>query len=579
MLQVFYWPKLPRPGDTVQVEAHLDSRSETPVNGVRFRFTGIEARPDGDSASSGFHTYFDLVADSGPLLLAAGARISVPTEFVLPEGIPPSYRSARSRVEYRLDVRIEVPWWPDRIASYLIPVGPSPLAAQPRRLSSRTYATEPTGPRGKELLLELTLDSTDAELGGEVTGAVSVENVAHHRVRQLIVTGVIVDAAVGLSALGSTEIYRTASIVLAGGAPKAGLAYPFRLRLPADAPPTFVGKVVSVRWHVEARAVVRLGKDAQLSPRIDVVAPAGVGAAERAPAVRTAPVGRERRALVWAAVAQSTGLICDAEHETMGGKFGSVALQVLLEADGDQLYSIATLAWPSLGLDIHLGERRWRDALGGAVPLGDARFDARFAARSREQAQLHTLLAREVRDELLAFERVIVDDDGAALGSPGNGYNVDDLEPFVRDAVAAALALEAAIERMPPPAALAVHRDAWLAQAQRLGGRLEVGGFAIRDVKYRGAAVELVTRFDATGGPEASVARVRLTTPRDADPRPEDLPPEAQRILRSLAAECQQLRVTRDAVEASLPAPLAEPARAESLWRALLRVAKALDEV
>ena len=43
-LELTYWPRDPRPGDTVQFEAALISRSETPVDAVRFRFRGIEER-------------------------------------------------------------------------------------------------------------------------------------------------------------------------------------------------------------------------------------------------------------------------------------------------------------------------------------------------------------------------------------------------------------------------------------------------------------------------------------------------------------------------------------------------------
>ncbi|MBS1149170.1 MAG: hypothetical protein H6Q89_868, partial [Myxococcaceae bacterium] len=363
-------------------------------------------------------------------------------------------------------------------------------------------------------------------------------------------------------------------IVIEASAPKAGVAYPFRLRLPEDVVPSFLGEHIHVRWFLEARAVVRFGKDVVLLSELQVGQPFKGDEpvrkpAKQATAPRTAPLGRERRALVWAAVARMTGLRSDPEGETMTGTIGPIELTVMLELRGAQLYSVAMLAWPSLQLELELAERRWRDALIAGVPVGEELFDKRFTVRGRASAQVQAVLNPEVRAQLSLFERVALDDEGADLVSFGNGYTIDALEPFVHSAVATATALSAAFEQVPSPPLLAPHRAAWLALAQQLGGRFQAGSFSIHQAQYREAPVELITRFDASGLPETTVARALVSGPRP-------LTPEAQRVMTSLAAECTGLRLAEDAVEATLSCPLPDPERAQSLWRALARVVKAL---
>ncbi len=47
--------------------------------------------------------------------------------------------------------------------------------------------------------------------------------------------------------------------------------------------------------------------------------------------------------------------------------------------------------------------------------------------------------------------------------------------------------------------------------------------------------------------------------------------------MAGLLAECQGLKIAQDAVEATLPCPLVDPSKAESLWRGLARLVKALQ--
>jgi hypothetical protein len=124
---------------------------------------------------------------------------------------------------------------------------------------------------------------------------------------------------------------------------------------------------------------------------------------------------------------------------------------------------------------------------------------------------------------------------------------------------------------MPP--SLGAHRAAWEAAAQKWNGTFRFGDCSIFKAEYRGFPVELITRFDEAAAPVATVARVFL--PADAVVQP--LSAEAQRVLDSVKAEVEGLKLEKDSIEATLPCPLPNPERAELLWRSLQRVAQAIS--
>ena len=574
-LAIHYSPTDPRPGDTVHFELTLTGHSETPVDAVVLRFCGIEERAS-HAGSNGKttvvvraqHCHLDRQLVVKGMLLAKDERKVIPFQVTLPPDASPSWRSPLSKVEYLVDVRVDIPWWPDRTATFELPVTgtPRPLATQPE-----LYSTAPQGPRGTELALELAMESVATSLGGVVRGAVATVNASHHRVSRLEVCAVLIDSPSGESRYGPTEACRTGAVVIAPAAPVDGHSYPFSIRLPSTLPPSFSGPLVSVSWLLEVRAVVAYGRDLVIAPALDVCVPDGAAREARTGALRIAPLGSERRALVWARVAERAGLTCDPAQETMSGRFGEVALELGLELRGDQLQAVATLEWPPLGLDLTVTERRWTDAFKRDVSLQEPAFDARFAVRGRDPAQVRALLKSRLRGVLLGFERVALEDSGAQLASPGNGSTVEELGPIVDKAIAAATLVSRLISEVPAPAALASQREAWKAAATKWAGVFCAGDFSVRGASYRDVPVELVTRFDEAGAPVATAARMKLRAPA-----PAVLPAEAQRIFQSLAAECPGLTVAPDAVEALLASPT-DPLLAESLWRAQLRLVQALS--
>jgi hypothetical protein len=116
----------------------LDVHSETPCDGVIVTLVGRERRYR-NTTSTGKTTVQHYHRRE---VISQGLRISPGTlrpgvleqefPFVLPDDAPPTYRSALAQVEYSLDVRVDIPWWPDAHEVFDVVVAPPPRARAPR---------------------------------------------------------------------------------------------------------------------------------------------------------------------------------------------------------------------------------------------------------------------------------------------------------------------------------------------------------------------------------------------------------------------------------------------------------------
>lgn len=562
-LEVRYSPRHPRAGQRITLIAILTGHSRTPIDRVCFRFTGRETRmySAGKTATWTTRDRFDLTDETEGLELDAGQHVAVERAFTLPKGLPPSFSSAVSTIEYLAEVRVDIPWWPDRTARYHVYVRPEPAEAKRRRTAAFAASREDEG-----IKVELTVEGGGHTLGEELEGAVAADRFAPKEVRRIEVSVIAVEGPAGPSHVGPHEVFRSQPITFS--LPEPGHPYPFRYFLPNGPVPSFRGKVVQVRWLVEARAVVRHGRDTVVRSELQVAESRKPAPKDEGPPPRVAPLGRERRAQAWASAARHTGLQLDAETETMTGAVGAVRLTIALELHQRRLRPIAQLDWPDVGLGLTLAERKWTDALRGAVALGDAAFDARFAARGQRADAVKALFPAPLRALLAGFARVAIDDEGAVLGAEQLGVGLAPLEAFVKAVQKTARALSGALDDLPAPEPLGPHRAAWRAFAAKHGGHFQPACFAVRGARFKGEPVELVTAFDGDGKPEATWARVRVS-------RRGAVTPAAKQRMASMARELDGLRRGDDAIEARLPCPLPDPTRAEAVWRALARVAEA----
>jgi hypothetical protein len=573
-VEVTYGPEFPRAGERVRVEVVVIGKSETPVNRIVCTFRTIETRITGYVSTgkstapvSSTHVHFEQAYATGASTLAAGERKDLSLEFALPAHLPSAYSSRIGSIDHRLEVRVDIPWWPDRTARYLIPV-----RARPRRLVAgrAVYATHPDGPRGTELSLELGLESEALELGSVLKGAASLLNAEHHNISRLELRLKALDATVPFK-LPET-VFDSGAMVLCSAPVPSGKTFPFEVAIPSGAPPSFVAKHTQVVWTLELRAVRPLLPDLTLETTLEVAdhAPAPDPKASRPPPLA---LGDDRRRLVWTEVAKRASLTLGPSGSTVSGEAGPIRYSIGSALDDETLLTVARLEWPHVRLGLDLRERRWSDLLKKTLSLDHAAFDERFSLRARELGQAKGFLSAEVLERLLAFDQVSLDDDSAELASAGNAYDAQDLLAFVEKAQQAVRALRTSVENIPPPDGLGPQRAAWSALAVAHGGVFHPGDFSIREASYRGHRVELLSQFDAQGLHAGIVARVLLAAPVQS----ETLSAEAQRVLASLSAEIAGVQVGAQWVEAPLAGTVLEPAKAENLWRQLQRLARALE--
>jgi hypothetical protein len=567
-------PSVAVPGSPLDVEVVLTSTSETPIDFVEMLLEGRESVQFGRYASG--RELLRRRVRHGDLTLGVEQR-RLRGRFELPADVPPTYRGAAASIAYTLDVHVSIPWWPDRRQRFMIPVAPRPVAFTP---TPRTCLSALEGPKGTTPFIELSLDSTTLEIGGELAGAVSVANTGHGSIRGVDLELTSVEVPVG--GTGSHEARRVRWRLL-DGPPGEGQSIPFRVALNRGVGVGLMTPMFQLQWYVEVVVDVVWGADARLRAPVTLVPPATEttrgGKDARASRLRwVAPVGRERRALTWATVADRYGLTSDPEQERMVATIGAIAMSIQLQDRGTQgLFGLATLRWPDVGLDLHVEPRSLTDLFTREVDLGRTVAARRLTVRAREPAQARAVLGDDALQALTELAEVHLDDEGATVGAPCGAATVPQLEAFVTAVLRVTRALAFGLARIPPPKAMEAQVPAWAAFAQARGGQLVVGAMRIRDLRLGTEAGEIATLWSRTGGVEGTALRVPLSPPLEAalDPDAPGASPEARSLVAELHEESRALRLGPDTLEALVAGPLDDPGTVEPLLDKLARLSRA----
>ncbi len=572
-------PPVPLPGQSVRADVTLVSRAETPVKFVKLSLLGRETAVvnPGRYQFNVRNTPVSLAASFEPGALAPGEK-TCSVRFDLPAAIPASYRGAYASIVYELGIHVSIPWWPDLRESFDVIVGrSSPTAIEPKPGS---FCTHDGGPRGTDLYVEAALDSVTIAAGGVLAGAISISNVAHHRVRAVDVLFHALERPKHPRA-GALESQAFRARIH-DGSPDDAAPLPFRIRLPLEAVPGFESQAISLHWQLEVRARVAWGSDAVLLVPITVL-PRTADTSELSRTPRwVAPVGRERRAKVWAHVAESAGLANDAEQERMLARVGDVDVMVHLEDRGAKgPHMVARLRWPALGLGLLAGPRRWNPFGHGEhfvaeIPL--ARGHLVVSAREPEQAR--DLVTDGLRLAFLAATEVDLGEEGATLAARGSAHSVEQLQNFVAGAMSLVRALVDAKNRVPPPAAMRECVAAWEQFAVRVGGRLERGRMFVHDGRYGSERVELGTHWHDDGSFARTTLTVRFEQPLPSPPpdptRAESLSASLRAHVEALVSPGRRLEFTSDFVRIEFDRIVERPGEIEPQLDRLAQISRNL---
>jgi hypothetical protein len=562
-------PEVPLGGSFV-AEARLTSTSETPVDFVDLRLRGFEqiVVGQGSARRSTTRSLTGQQVHHTPGLLKPGEH-GFAGRFRVPEQGPATFAGHAAAVCYELDVHVSIPWWPDRRMTFTIPTAwPPRTVGAPR---AQIFATSSTGPSHGQPYMEVSLDRTEILAGESIQGSVSFANVRKLDIRGVRLVYEGIESLRWPSAM--RRVLRSLRAQIHVGPVVEGEPIPFDVTFPVGPPPSFWAHLFDLVYEMEIRADVAWGTDVALRIPLVVHPPDPKSRQRRGTIV---PVGKERRALVWANVAKRAGLENDAEDERMLAKFEGVSMVVQLEQRPDDMYVACTLAWPHLGLDLAIGERRWTSLFDRHVELAHPKANRRFRVHAREHAQASALLGVDLLAALVAIREVHADDDGARLALIGNAHNADRLHRIVRALVAAARAFAAGIARVPAPAAMGAHVVAWEAFAARVHGRLERGRMWVTGT-WGPDPVEVGTVWSADGELRGTRVAVVFDPPLDApiDLESPLLSPIARDELRALLGETTA-RFAPDVLEVLLPGMTPDPTSAEPWLERLTRLARAL---
>lgn len=573
-VKVYLKPAVVAPGERLVAETVLESKSETPVDFVEMRLRGVLR----SAAGAGNHrqvyeaSLYDSVWRSKPETLTAGEhRFKV--GFDMKPDAPPTYSGADASIIYELDVHVSIPWWPDRRKTFIVPVRMPPFTPGPYPLAA-VYATSTEGPRGDKPFMEVALDATDVALGDVVTGRISVANLRGSSVRGIDLAFVEMET-VTLPYPASRERGRFRLRVF-DGQPKENEPIPFRVRVPERAMPSFFAGPIRVSTHLELRAELAWVSD------IIVGAPLVIAPAKRADRDlgRVAPVGRERMLAVWQAEAGRHGFVVDAEGDGMHGMRGAIRVRITSEHRDGDYWLVAELTGPSVGLDLDVTERSWRDALAiGVVKTDIESVDKRFTVHAREHVQAKRFVDAFV-PSLIAFAEAKAGDGVTHLASRGSVHSTERVDSFVRDVLSVVDALEGARSLVGPPALVAADVPAWRAFADSIHGRLELGRMWIHDARVGMDTVSLGCTWDREGLLLGTTVRVALDPALESTPSSMDDPaisPAARDAWKVLAGRTKKTTVLPDLILCELEGKLADPASAMPIIEEGVRLRRALS--
>ena len=292
-------------GQPVRVRAVLRCAEPVPVDSVEIELVGTgvwftSSQYGRHRNTSSFSRWVARPLRERTELTAGEHTLSA--GFEVPPDMPASYVGRRLTIEWTVRVHVDIPWWPDARATFVVFVaGQSEAPKAPPR---RVFASSTEGPQGRKPYAEISLGSTVLEPGGRLQGKVALANTASNDYRALRLSLVAVETVPGLVSSWSQHDVR-ARYEVPLPEPREDTPIEFALRLPADLAPEFCTRTLALAWFVEARLDVAWSVDTKLWIPVTVRASRASGGEEAAAPLA---VGSERLALIWAEGRAASGL-------------------------------------------------------------------------------------------------------------------------------------------------------------------------------------------------------------------------------------------------------------------------------
>jgi len=454
-----------------------------------------------------------------------------------------------------------IPWWPDRVATYRLPVAiPPEVGATPR---GATRFTSGPAPKGKDLFIEASLAREDLAIGAQVEGAVSMANVAHHRIRNVQAALVEIETSRVPSSAGPSETRRT-TWTIHEGKPQESAEIRFALKIPDAHCPDFVTPFIAVRHELRIVAQIAFGSDIHIAIPIRLHRPrTDVAEVHATPAL----LGRGKRKSNWGRALSdfgSTTRVVSLNEETDELLLDHEGRSIHITAEhrgNDGPFLVAEIEWPSLGMGLKVAERSWSD-FGGKKGVED--LDQRFAIEGRDPEQVRRLFDTATARAILPFRSIGLDDTHAVAASPGSSHAVAALKEMVARAILLSDAVVRSAGFIPPPKGLTTAASRYREFALRHAARLTPGDFSVRRLLVDGVSMSLEHRFQESTA-VASLLVVDMSAP---DALAAELKQRAATVSADASVDSSGIRV---------PLPLVEdPSSIEPLMAGLAEVVRSI---
>ncbi len=552
---MLYAPRAVRAGGELRARVHLRCPEDVPIKAVDVELQGVfssflQHQENGGSREQVYLRQRARVAGEGEL---EGGDHAYDTVFRLPATLPASYDGHDIRIQYLIAVHVDIPWWPDARASFVIKVMAPDLDAPVAK--PRVFASAAGGAPGAKPYLEVSLGGTDVLSGGMLRGAVALANLSTNDYRAIEIGLVAVESIHQRSGRYTyhrkVRGWRLPVQAVAEGEPQR-----FTLSLPEGLVPGFEIRACSVRWFLDVRANVAWSRDPRVWIPLTVRASGIVDEGQvRAPLA----VGSERVMLVWQSVAQARDLVF--ADGVLRWRGGDVELALAREHRGREgALLCGTLSFPELGIGLKAEKGQ---------------------LTSRDPAQAEWL-AEELGAALTVLLPATADDASLVFELHDAGQDRATLLLFVDGLLALAKLLGPALGAVPPPASMVEHVPAWASAAQALGLRFRPGPMALRG-RVDGCAVEVRTGWDIDGLPDQTI--FELVPARPIDGRHhlswfhgEALPESTLPIAALISGErARALDISADVIRIDLSGALEDPATELARISALAEVGRRLE--
>ena len=554
-------PPVVHPGEDVDVEMVVTSGSDTPIDFIDLTFLGEESLAvleEGAVARDAREIVraHHRLREQGTL--AEGVhRFAI--KISIPADAPPSYMGVRVTIRYELRLHVSIPWWADLRETFEVLVEAHP----PQR--PKIQPAHESSARGNDPFIELALADTSFAPNDEVNGAFAIGNAPRRGDLGVEISLVAVEHANHDGDVRRAEQLRhMAATVFA--TPSDGGQVPFHFRVPKEAVPSFRSARCDLAWMVQAVLRVTWAEVVQASlpvtiARYKVARGAGLGRPE---------IGASRWRRVWSEVGERRGLsladdrlalVLAGHRLALTGTRDEVQIEVALDQSEDEAALVTTLRYPSLGLGLRIAPQLvilLPDALELLLP------GCRVERRETEQCK--AFLTPELVSGLRAFKTARIDDTRAVVRKVSPGFDERALDGFLDKTLALVDALIAAIEGVPPPAAMANALPAWRAFAASNGARLSVGGMSLLAASVDGGLFDLTTRFGPRGEVIGTAVQLQLDPPLHfrvdvANPASFGAaPPGSRELATALQASVKQLVIDPHFLTIELDGPTLDPA-------------------